>query len=357
MSWKLPGSATSSTRATMTQSRAAGCARAPSRGSPDPGTCARGRSVAPRYSRRIDRELGGGEDDPGHRNGLLRCTGLDGPASSMIPPGRGQDRRVLARGTTACLASHAGQRGRQRLLSPLPFTAVTAPAPSRKESPPWHAEPADVLIVGAGASGGVVALRLAEAGFKVTCLEQGDWHDRAEYRGRGARLGADHAQAVVDEPQRPRPRRQDYPLDETDAESRRSCSAASAGRCSSSRAPGRGCCPPTSGSAASTGSPTTGRSPTTSCCPYYERTRPRSSASRAWAATRPTRPAARIRRCRRCRWARAGSRSPGRTPGSAGTGGRSSTRSCRRRTTAAGRASSAAPASRAATRAPRRRPT
>lgn len=42
---------------------------------------------------------------------------------------------------------------------------------------------ADVLIVGAGASGGVVARRLAEAGIKVVCLEQGDWHDRADYRG------------------------------------------------------------------------------------------------------------------------------------------------------------------------------
>ena len=44
-------------------------------------------------------------------------------------------------------------------------------------------EPADVLIIGAGASGGVVALRLAEAGFKVVCLEQGDWLDRADYPG------------------------------------------------------------------------------------------------------------------------------------------------------------------------------
>ena len=44
-------------------------------------------------------------------------------------------------------------------------------------------EPADVLIIGAGASGGVVGRRLAEAGFSVVCLEQGDWHDKAEYPG------------------------------------------------------------------------------------------------------------------------------------------------------------------------------
>jgi choline dehydrogenase-like flavoprotein len=44
-------------------------------------------------------------------------------------------------------------------------------------------DPADVLIIGAGASGGVVARRLAEAGFRVVCLEQGDWHDKGEFRG------------------------------------------------------------------------------------------------------------------------------------------------------------------------------
>jgi choline dehydrogenase-like flavoprotein len=44
-------------------------------------------------------------------------------------------------------------------------------------------EHADVLVIGAGASGAVAALRLAEAGFDVVCLEQGDWPDRASFRG------------------------------------------------------------------------------------------------------------------------------------------------------------------------------
>src|SRR5260370_41693344 len=40
-----------------------------------------------------------------------------------------------------------------------------------------HDEVPDVLIVGAGASGAVAAKRLAEEGFDVVVLEQGNWPD------------------------------------------------------------------------------------------------------------------------------------------------------------------------------------
>jgi len=43
------------------------------------------------------------------------------------------------------------------------------------------AEKTEVLIVGAGASGGVVGRRLAENGIRVACLEQGYWPDPATY--------------------------------------------------------------------------------------------------------------------------------------------------------------------------------
>lgn len=38
-----------------------------------------------------------------------------------------------------------------------------------------HYDDPDVIIIGAGASGAAVAWSLAEAGFKIVCLEQGDW--------------------------------------------------------------------------------------------------------------------------------------------------------------------------------------
>lgn len=44
-------------------------------------------------------------------------------------------------------------------------------------------EKCDVLIVGAGASGAVSALRLAQAGLAVVVLEQGGWPDRSTFKG------------------------------------------------------------------------------------------------------------------------------------------------------------------------------
>ena len=70
-------------------------------------------------------------------------------------------------------------------------------SPSRPRSEPWPPIPRMSSIVGAGASGGVVALRLAEAGFRVVCLEQGDWHDYSLARVPGIRrLGAGPRQAL-----------------------------------------------------------------------------------------------------------------------------------------------------------------
>ena len=40
-----------------------------------------------------------------------------------------------------------------------------------------------MLIIGAGAAGGVAAKRLAASGRRVVCLEQGDWIDRGDYPG------------------------------------------------------------------------------------------------------------------------------------------------------------------------------
>ena len=39
----------------------------------------------------------------------------------------------------------------------------------------------DVLIIGAGATGGAVAWSLSQAGISVVCLEQGDWVKPTQY--------------------------------------------------------------------------------------------------------------------------------------------------------------------------------
>jgi YD repeat-containing protein len=75
----------------------------------------------------------------------------------------------------------------------------------------------DVLIIGAGASGAAVAWRLAEAGMRVVCLEQGGWVDPQTLPG----LGADwelrrHTDFSAD----PNVRRlaEDYPVNNADSD-------------------------------------------------------------------------------------------------------------------------------------------
>lgn len=76
---------------------------------------------------------------------------------------------------------------------------------------------ADVLIIGAGASGGVVARRLAEAGVRVVCLEQGRWHDRSEYRGAELDWELTSRQQWSGSPN-VRGRPEDYPVDDDDSD-------------------------------------------------------------------------------------------------------------------------------------------
>lgn len=56
-------------------------------------------------------------------------------------------------------------------MTTLPLTNRSAP------------DVADVLVIGAGASGSVAVKELAENGFSVVCLEQGDWTPPSEFAG------------------------------------------------------------------------------------------------------------------------------------------------------------------------------
>ena len=70
----------------------------------------------------------------------------------------------------------------------------------------------EVLIIGAGAAGGVAARTLATAGLRVLCLEQGEWPDDAKYVGRRAEW-----EVLAERRWNPNPNlrltESDYPLD------------------------------------------------------------------------------------------------------------------------------------------------
>jgi choline dehydrogenase-like flavoprotein len=75
----------------------------------------------------------------------------------------------------------------------------------------------DVLIVGGGAAGGVAGRRLAEAGFAVLCLEQGEWPDRTAYPGATPEWELAAAKQWSGVPS-VRNRPADYPLDLSDSD-------------------------------------------------------------------------------------------------------------------------------------------
>lgn len=78
-------------------------------------------------------------------------------------------------------------------------------------------EQTDVLVIGAGASGGVAVSALAEAGFDVLCLEQGEWPDRADYPAPRATYELESRKQWSASPNIRRSPA-DYPVDEGDSD-------------------------------------------------------------------------------------------------------------------------------------------
>ena len=78
------------------------------------------------------------------------------------------------------------------------------------------AEPVDVLIVGAGASGAAVAWSLAETRMRIVCLEQGGWMNPAEYPSSGRDWEARAHGDFSISPNR-RGRVTDYPVNDDDS--------------------------------------------------------------------------------------------------------------------------------------------
>src|SRR5882757_9837500 len=80
-----------------------------------------------------------------------------------------------------------------------------------------ESETPDVLIIGAGASGGFAAVELADAGFSVVCLEQGDWTRRSEFAGATPEWELKAQKQWHPNPNQ-RGRTADYPIDVSDSD-------------------------------------------------------------------------------------------------------------------------------------------
>jgi choline dehydrogenase-like flavoprotein len=79
------------------------------------------------------------------------------------------------------------------------------------------ADEADVLIIGSGPSGAVTAHTLAEKGFKVVCLEQGNWTSPSDFPSNKREFEL-LLQKTWNWNQVLRGRPEDYPLDSTEAD-------------------------------------------------------------------------------------------------------------------------------------------
>ena len=77
-------------------------------------------------------------------------------------------------------------------------------------------DPVDVVIIGAGASGGAVAWSLADTRMRIVCLEQGDWQKPSEYPSTGRDWEARQMGDFHINPNR-RGRDTDYPINEDDS--------------------------------------------------------------------------------------------------------------------------------------------
>jgi len=107
------------------------------------------------------------------------------------------------------------------LLDPVlergPFGPHASPAPAPSLPRRNGGARTDVLVVGAGAAGSVAAKHLAEAGFRVVCLEQGGWRSAGEFPGDKLEFEL-LAQRQWNPDPNVRARPEDYPTDSSESD-------------------------------------------------------------------------------------------------------------------------------------------
>ena len=142
-----------------------------------------------------------------YRVRLKECLRILGVLEAAArPPAADADRRRGA-GFLAEVLVEVGLLPATRAASPAPGDGADPDGPmSGGGTGAMAAEPADVLIVGAGASGGVVALRLAAGRVQGRLPRAGRLARPGRLPGQQARLGAEGAQGLGDQPEHPRPR-------------------------------------------------------------------------------------------------------------------------------------------------------